>query len=182
MIQDEQLQRIHLRLTVQMDVENAESACKKMQQLIEARQEEHNRRQSEVAELRQNVNRLTTTKLKLGHNLQQRQSLVERQRVLEQAVEQSRKDLESWKCQLQPLVAKQSAAQSAHLDAQKRRNVVLEQARNKVTLFCLFKISNCNCNADNTNFFSIFYKRFCIIVRLIIEIFYVKDNIVLNLF
>ena len=130
-----------------MQVENAESACRMMQQQIEAKQDGHNRKQSEVAELRQNVNRLPATRLKLGQNLQLRESLVERRRALEHAVDQSRKDLENWKCQLQPLVAKQSEAQSAHSDAQKRRNVVLEQARSKVryVIFCVYNMSTCTC-------------------------------------
>ena len=75
---------------------------------------------------------MTSSKLQLGQNLQQRNTLMERRKALEQTVDGSRNDLEDWKARLQPLVAKQSAAQMAHTDAQKKRNAVLEQARSKV--------------------------------------------------
>ena len=113
-------------------MENGESACKTTQQQIELKQELFNQQQNKVAELKQNVNRLMASKLQLSHDLQQRSSLVEKQKALELSVDQSRNDLEDWKFKLQPLVTKQEQAKAVHAEAQIKRHAVLEHARAKV--------------------------------------------------
>ena len=123
---------------VQLQVENVESACKKTQQQIEHFQELNNHQQNKIAELKQNVNRLTALKLQLNHELQQQSSLLERRQALQLSVDQATIDLEDWKLRLEPLVAKQAEAKSAHADAQRNRNTILEHARSKVRCASLF--------------------------------------------
>lgn len=117
---------------VQLQVENAESACKITQQQIEQSQELNNQQQNKITAMKQNVNRLTESKLQLSHELQQRSSLVEKRQALQLSVDQANNDLENWKIRLQPLVAKQAQAKTAHADAQRNHSNILEHARVKV--------------------------------------------------
>jgi len=117
---------------VQLQVENAESACRTTQQQIERSQELNNQQQNKITELKQNVNRLTGSKLQLSHQLQQRSSLMERRQALQLGVDQATSDLHDWNLRLEPLITKQVQAKTAHTDAQRNRNTVLEHARTKV--------------------------------------------------
>lgn len=117
---------------VQQQVENAEAACRSTADNIESMNDRYNGHQGKLAQLQQNVNRLMERKLQLNDSLQQRGNLIERKGILEVDIEQARLDVEEWKQQLEPKVAKQLAAQEAHVEAQKRRNVLSEQARAKV--------------------------------------------------
>lgn len=126
---------------VQEQVENAEAACRTTSNSIESMNDRYNGHQGKLAQLQQNVNRLMERKLQLNDNLQQRGNLLERKGVLEVDIEQARLDVDEWKQQLQPKVTKQLAAQEAHVEGQKRRNVLTEQARAKVFRF-LDRVNN----------------------------------------
>lgn len=117
---------------VQQQVELAEVACRSTAQTIESMNDRYNRHQGNLAQLQQNVNRLMERKLQLNDNLQQRGNLLERKNSLEADIEQARLDVDEWKQQLEPMIAKQLAAQTTHSDAQKKRNILTEQARSKV--------------------------------------------------
>ena len=121
---------------VQQQVENAEAACRSSAKNIELMNDRYNKHQGKLAQLQQNVNRLMERKLQLNDNLQQRGNLLERKNTLENDIEQARFDVDEWKQKLEPMVAKQLAAQVAHTDAQKKRNTLTEQARSKVFLSC----------------------------------------------
>lgn len=116
----------------QQQVENAESAYRSTTQCIESMNEQHLRHQSKLADLERNLNSLMQRKLQLNDSLQQRDSLLERKRVLMSDVENARINVEQWKEQLQPMVAKQLDAQAAHSEFQKKRSTLAENARAKV--------------------------------------------------
>jgi hypothetical protein len=94
-------------------------------------------------------------KLQLNNNLQQRGNLLERKTTLETDIEKARLDVEEWKQNLQPMVAKQLAAQATHVDSQKKRNSLTEQARRKVK--CRYKSHELQ-NIRNIYFAILFYR------------------------
>lgn len=117
---------------VQEQVEKAEATYRSTTQSIESMNERYNEHQSKLTQLQKNVNGLMERKLQLNNNLQQRGNFLERKSTLETDIEQALFDIEEWKQKLEPMVAKQLAAQAAHSDAQKRRSVLTEQARSKI--------------------------------------------------
>lgn len=123
---------------VQEQVEKAEASYRLTTQSIESMNEKYNGHQNKLTQLQQNVNRLMERKLQMNNNLQQRGNLLERKTTLEADIEKARLDVEEWKQNLQPMVTKQIAAQSTHVDAQKKRNVLTEQSRSKVSFFIRF--------------------------------------------
>lgn len=126
---------------VQEQVEKAEATYRSTTQSIESMNERYNEHQSKLTQLQKNVNGLMERKLQLNNNLQQRGNLLERKGTLETDIEQALFDIEEWKQKLEPMVAKQLAAQASHSDAQKRRSALTEQARSKVEILldCLSK-------------------------------------------
>lgn len=117
---------------VQKQLEASQSAHDQTQRGIESKMDEKNRQQSRLTALKENVNRLTERKLRLTDNLQQRGSLVERQRVLTATVDRSKGDIESCKQQMQPLIVQRGEALARVHEAQRQRNESLEQARAKI--------------------------------------------------
>ena len=117
---------------VQKQLEAVQSSHDAAQRQIESKMDGKSRQQSRLAALKENVNRLTERKLRLTDNLQQRGSLVERQRVLSDSVGQSKSDIESCQQQMQPLIGQRSEAQAGVHEAQRRRNESLEVARAKI--------------------------------------------------
>lgn len=117
---------------VQQLVENAEADCRSTAKNIESMNERYNRHQGRLAQLQQDVNRIMERKLQLNDSLQQRGNLLERKGSIEIDIEQARIDVEEWKQLLEPKVSKQLAAQEAHIEAQRKRNVLTEQIRAKV--------------------------------------------------
>ena len=123
---------------VQEQVESAEASYRLTTQRIEAMNERYNGHQNKLTRLQQNVNRLMERKLQLNNDLQQRGNLLKRKATLESDIEKARIDVEEWKFNLQPMVTKQLAAQSTHVEAQKKRSILTEQARSKVNLLYIF--------------------------------------------
>ena len=117
---------------IQKRVEDAEDAVRSVTAKIESMNERHNRHQSKLSALKQKTNSLMEQKLRLNDGLQQRGSLVQRKEDLEGLIDSAQADIQEWKMGLEPLIGKQIAAETAHSDAQKRRNVKMEEARKKV--------------------------------------------------
>jgi chromosome segregation ATPase len=140
---------------VQEQVEKAEASYRLTTQSIESMNDRYNGHQNKLTQLQQNVNRLMERKLQLNNNLQQRGNLLERKTTLETDIEKARLDVEEWKQNLQPMVAKQLAAQATHVDSQKKRNSLTEQARRKVK--CRYKSHELQ-NIRNIYFAILFYR------------------------
>lgn len=117
---------------LQEKVEIEEGICRDKTKEIENLNERCNRHQSKLAELKQRANRLMEEQLRLSNNLQQRGTLMERKNVLEAHIEQTRFQLEESKNSLEPFIVKQTNAENAHVEAQKKRDTVLDQARKQV--------------------------------------------------
>ena len=113
-------------------METAEAAWRSTAQNIESMNDRYNGHQAKLSQLQQNVNSLMERKLQLNDNLQQRGNLLERKTSLESDIDQARLDVETWKQQLEPKVTKHHEAREAYGDAQKRRNVLVDEARTKV--------------------------------------------------
>lgn len=117
---------------VQERVEQAEGALRRAAERIETLNDRLNKHQARLAGLKQTANQLMERKLRISDGLQQRGNLTERKSTLEDLIDMVRADVEEGKMDLEPLIVKQMAAQTAHSDGQKKRNMLLEQARNKV--------------------------------------------------